>query len=521
MVARPPTAVLFFVAAAGLAQQAAPPPLAQRIDVTVVNVDVTVLDRHGNPVMDLTKDDFEIREDDVRREVTNFSVIKREPPAPRAGHDAPFVSNAEARRTVVVVVDTRTFEDLPRRSRAVDGLQKLLGEYPDDSRWSIVILRNGLRSTQTLLPMTADRLLINGALDAVRKGVSLPSSAAAAINRLKPPGTDVLDCPVGCSAETMRAGIDAAQEMESNQSFYAAVVQVARGMAWLPGKKVILIVSSAVPGFLSPAQGASAAQQVQLHKRMVEEANAAGANIYIIDPLGMTAGIDIGHGDYFAKDANLPSGGGQRNTSGAVWLAEQTGGLYLPSNDIGQSLETLHQSTTNYYELGYHASEPDEKYHRITVTVKRPGRYTVTHRSGYVRLSHEEALIRTLSTPLGIASQHPTLPVQLTIGDPERDGKERWMVPFRASIPANSLEALARSAGPVKRAHVYVSVFDDEGRLVQFKHFVETVTKPLPTDATVAISHAVSLGRGAYRMFVTVRDELSDEVGVAVKRIAL
>src|SRR5712671_1576615 len=54
---------------------AAPPPLVEKIEVSVVNVDVTVTDRHGLPVPGLTRDDFEILEDGKPQPISNFYAV--------------------------------------------------------------------------------------------------------------------------------------------------------------------------------------------------------------------------------------------------------------------------------------------------------------------------------------------------------------------------------------------------------------------------------------------------------------
>ncbi|HTW67024.1 MAG TPA: VWA domain-containing protein [Bryobacteraceae bacterium] len=64
---------LALVAAAGriFAQSGGAPPI--RVDVDLVNVLCTVSDKHGALVTDLTKDDFEIREDGKKQEIRYFS----------------------------------------------------------------------------------------------------------------------------------------------------------------------------------------------------------------------------------------------------------------------------------------------------------------------------------------------------------------------------------------------------------------------------------------------------------------
>lgn len=47
--------------------------------VDVVNVDVHVTDNTGLPVTDLTAEDFEVYQDGVRVEITNFSVVDHDP----------------------------------------------------------------------------------------------------------------------------------------------------------------------------------------------------------------------------------------------------------------------------------------------------------------------------------------------------------------------------------------------------------------------------------------------------------
>src|SRR5262245_48478734 len=56
--------------------QSAVPPLTARVEVQVVNVDVTVTDTDGKPVMNLTKDDFEIFEDGRPQKITNFYAFE-------------------------------------------------------------------------------------------------------------------------------------------------------------------------------------------------------------------------------------------------------------------------------------------------------------------------------------------------------------------------------------------------------------------------------------------------------------
>ena len=66
------------------APQTPPPPPAGaqppeqpifRTGINFVRVDVIVTDRNGNPVVDLTQDDFEVVEDDKRQTVETFRLV--------------------------------------------------------------------------------------------------------------------------------------------------------------------------------------------------------------------------------------------------------------------------------------------------------------------------------------------------------------------------------------------------------------------------------------------------------------
>src|ERR1700737_2741354 len=85
-------------------------PLTERIEVNVVNVDVTVLDSHRNPVRGLTAADLEILEDGGPQKITNFYVVESGSIAKTA---APVANEERFRRRVLVVIDN-TLVSKPR-----------------------------------------------------------------------------------------------------------------------------------------------------------------------------------------------------------------------------------------------------------------------------------------------------------------------------------------------------------------------------------------------------------------------
>lgn len=489
--------LLCFAATVAAAQQTLP-PLAEKVDVTVVNIDVTVLDSSAQPVTGLTADDFEIREDHLPQKITNFSAVSG---TTRQGAGSDFESDPERRRSVVVFIDNRSLFDKPRRSRAVGEIEQLLATSPEDSDWSIVTLRLGRLGLQTTLPLTSDRRAIHAALDAIRQGKGVNGSQASPPGRLSG-AAGFADCPAGgCSATSFRSGVEAAQLIESGASFFEAVVQTVRGMTWLPGKKAMLMISGAVPGYIRPSVGERAMREAILHDRMVREANAANVSLFVIDPNGPSQSV----------------------TAGAYWLAKLTGGLFMPSNRLDESIARFDAATSHYYSLGYHSTAADGQFHRIRVELKKPGRYMMMYRQNFLKLSRDQEFERTLSTPFGIASQKSTLPLTLSVDDPKPQADGKSVVPIRIGFPLSSALFMRRSHGEVGRIHVYVSLFDGAGAAVDFHHYSETMTTAADASkkTELVVARSIRLEKGTYRIFVTIRDELSDAVGVAAKEVRL
>jgi hypothetical protein len=76
---------------------------AFRSEVTLVPLNVRVLDRHGNPVADLTKDDFSIFEDGVPQGISHFE--RRLPTSAEPGTGAlGGASPAQNRRVFLIVL---------------------------------------------------------------------------------------------------------------------------------------------------------------------------------------------------------------------------------------------------------------------------------------------------------------------------------------------------------------------------------------------------------------------------------
>src|SRR2546428_8880911 len=166
----------FAVAAAAVVLPAASqntgplPPLTAQVEVHVVNVDVTVTDAQGKPVLDLTKDDFEVFEDGRLQKLTNFSVIRNTPPTPVATPAASPRAATESLRRILLIVDNNYLE-IVERNRALDTIEKYLNDTYS-GEWAVAAIGHNVSLLQSFTP---DKTLVRNALGKLRRMPTLAS----------------------------------------------------------------------------------------------------------------------------------------------------------------------------------------------------------------------------------------------------------------------------------------------------------------------------------------------------------
>jgi VWFA-related protein len=329
-----------------------------RVRTDVVQLDVLVLDRQGQPVRGLTAGDFTVLEDGRPQPIVAFAVV--DVPTWTPGTAAwmrevgPDVSSnrIDARRAVVIVMDDFTrvpaadpLIPLARSiaAAAIDGLG------PADLA-AVVHVFNRDRGQE----FTLDRARLRAAVDRfVPSGETLPESpfsASKASKGLQMPS--VLPLPRGgcyqkdCVAEALQT--------------------VGEVLAAWPGvrKTVVLISAGRYPGEvaegLSDANPALASERT----RMFAALQQANVNVYQYDPHGLQT---------------TP-----QTFSDFGTFAESTGGRAItntnaPANFVPQ----MFRENRSYYLLGLQSDDRrDGRFHRLKVEVSRPG-VQVRARAGY------------------------------------------------------------------------------------------------------------------------------------------
>ena len=342
-------------------QQPAPgqqPPSGQQPPVfrggtANVRVDVTVIDKKGNPVADLTKDDFEVREDGLPQVVDTLKMIHATGEAPDDDTSLPIRSPEHAAveaarddiRVFVIFWDEYHIGQLLPGLRAREALSEFVQTAfgPTD----LVALMDQLTPTDAIR-FTRDRRDLAEQVRTLkgRQGIYVPTRSAVEDAQLYR-GRDI---------EMLRSQVTATA-LEATIAFLGTIKE---------GHKSILFVSQTIGRV-----GSSMSDTTEWLDRAVRLANANNTTIYSLDPRGL--------------DMNL------RRSDILLSLAENTGGRQFANNAPATSLREIVKESSAFYLLGYRSEKnpADGKFHKIAVHVKRPG-VDVKARTGYFAPSAAE-----------------------------------------------------------------------------------------------------------------------------------
>jgi VWFA-related protein len=522
------------------------PPLTAHVDVNVVNVDVTVTDRSGKPIMNLMRDDFEVFEDGKPMKVSNFSMIEK---TVRSVTTTPSSQEAAAspsavHRKLMILVDNNYLQK-QERDRALRTIESYLQSNEFQGEWAVAAIGHMIEPVQ---PFTSDKSLLQAAFNKVKH---MPVSASYhEIDR-------------SILSDQSRKSLDIGEDYDYGESIRfssreqtyrnlmtlkytaRAVAAMAQSYSADEGKKFMILVTGGIENntsFTNYDKGTDRQMEqlrlemVKIVDVMIREANAANFTIHVVN--AKTRGMQAPQHDV----ENRSSGMNVTNLYTQKWGSEPidtsdvdsiplsvalgTGGMYLPSANITESIQRIDAQTTNFYSLGYTPDHNgDRRYHTIKVRVRRPG-VSVNNRVGYYDLSSDDRLEETLHARLTFDHVLGPLPVKVSLGTPHSGDRGAIVLPVQADLPMDKVTLLPRDNGFVGRVHVYLSVFDNKGRNVGFHHQTQEVTLTAaqhdkPTDAPFRYSMNVRLQKGEFTVVITLRDELSNELGSVVKDVRL
>ena len=515
-----------------------------RITTNLVQVDAVITDKDGKLVTDLKPEEVEIYEDGREQKITNFSFNLSESTSPaRDAKPTPVDKNAppvplsrvkaeDIRRTIALVVDDLglSFESTHYVRRA---LKKFVDEQMQPGDLVAIVRTSG--GMGALQQFTTDKRQLYAAIERVKFYMS-GRSGVGAFAAIEPP------TPGERGAE-----IDAANE-ELNQfredvfavGTLGAVNYVVQGLRELPGRKSVLLISD---GFRIYSRGdpTRSYRTVQRLQRLVDEAGRASVVIYTMNAtglqtLGMTAADDLYGRDMEQLQDALSS---RRNAAfetqeGLDVLARQTGGIAIKnSNDLSGGIRRVLEDQRGYYLIGY---RPDQstfdmrngrrKFHRLSLKIKRPGKFNVRMRQGFFGVTDDERpkprtvaqqLLNALLSPFGATGVH--LRLTSLFGNNARAGS---FMRSLLHIDANDLTFTKEADGTHKAMIDVVAItFGDNGVPIEQlgktyqMRLSENDLKRILREGLVYYVTVPIKKPGAYQLRMSLRDSASERIGSA------
>jgi len=319
-------------------------------EVRNVIVDVTVTDKHGQPIPGLDKSHFQILENGVPQDIALFEEHKSDEttpvqPAPNLPADTHtnFVS-APAGPLIVLLLDALNTPPGTQpyvRAQAIDYLKKI----PAGTHMAIFTLGDKL---QLIQGFTSDPNLLKAALDnrSYPQFVSLSAAGSASASSVR------------ASLERWSNGSsDVSQELDINYTL-DALNALSVYLAGIPGRKNLIWFVGSVPWTINPdfSLATSVTGRVDYSEALKQLANTMTTGRISIYPVDAHA---LSTSSGFSADSAPIAGTGQRSSSpmgstdnsGSPYGARGLGGQF-GGNDLHQQMNAAgnHMSMTNLAE---------------------------------------------------------------------------------------------------------------------------------------------------------------------------
>ena len=490
----------------------------EEIEVSVVNLDVFVVDKQGKPLEGLKAEDFEVTEDGRPVKITNFYTEKRDgAPAAAEKDDRP----QDQRLRLVVFIDDVNIGP-GTRANMLDHLSSFLHQRltPGDE----VMLVRYAQSLDIRRSFTSDISQIDSAV-AELKGLSsdmrkFGESRDHAFEDI----IDAIYANLGFGP-LVEGRIRAWAEQESAvvRGTLDALDGVVSWLSGVPGRKAILYVSDGLPlrpgddlfQWAANASGLRAgrrtsgisAQGFDLSKRFRAVTSHASRNRIAFYPIEA-------YGARVSRSRVIGQAMIESRQDGLRFLAHDTGGReMLNAADPLAALRLLSEDLTSYYSLGYMPDRPgDEVEHKIEVKVKVKGA-RARYRQWYSDKPAGEAVAERTLAVMRFGPEDNPLGASLDI-QPPKDQNGTTMVPVRVKVPIAKLYLQPKDQVRAGRLRLYI-VASTAGTTTPVKE-TKVVTVELPeTEAAAGSAReyvhdvGIPLKAGTWSIGVAVRDELA------------
>ena len=490
-----------------------------RVTTKLITVSVIVRDKHGQPVADLTKNDFELLDGKKPQPIQIFSMEKTEvaptpednPPADTYSNEIGRGAGAPSNLTVILFdsLNTEFFDRAYPRSQ----VRKLLLTLQPQDRVALYELGSSLR---VLHDFTSDA-----------------STLLAALERNKDGKLQDVDVPASDQSNT-RAWRMAALADEDEEIQRAKVAQnrvhataealrtIADHVSYLPGRKSLIWISADFPFYFESdnlqrtPEGKKLAYPTETE--MVERAlTNAHIAVYPIDARGLISG---GVDEIAAKSVDKEAAE-MAEASNMDVLARRTGGrVYRDTNSIAGSIRQTIDGSRVTYQLGFYPENIawDGRFHKLQVKVNRHD-VQVQAREGYYALAEPNLTPQIVRGMIAQTARSPIDATGVRFNLHVAPAGENT-ISLSFSLDASQFAFASQSGELQDSVDIAFIAMDAKNHILQttllplpFKIDTETYNRLLKEGFT--LTRDVAVPPGASELRVIVYDEGNSQIGSA------
>ena len=543
-----------------------------RTKTELVQTAITVLDKKGNFVEGLQREQFQLVVDGKPRQVEFFERVASGSPReleiaalnnPNIKAATPTIAPRVAGRTIVFFID-----DLHLSPDSMNRTRMMLEHFLDremSSKDNVAIL-TASGQVGFLEQFTNNRAVLDAAMSRLiprpydASGYSAGNSTkmteymAFTIDTAK---TDrkvmdfyIEECMKGAStfrkARQVAAMLRQACETEVKNSARAVLMQAAqitqntyhslesamRSLSRAPGRKLAFFVSD---GFLLDA-GPRAANVRDKLDHVIDAAQRAGVVVYTIHAAGLVNSSFLDPGNKRPMDIQgrldiASTGELAANQDALSAIASDTGGRALRSmNFFDKWVSTVLDETSNYYVVAWRPENEEEKlpkFRNVKITVAGQPELTVRAPKGYVT-GPQPAEKTTTAAAKNDKPKTPDAELRDALGDfypagglPTLLSLTYLNTPANGLVVTSSIEISGTGPQPatIKLAGV---VLNDKGKIASsFKNQLNIDAPKGGGSDSIFYNHHTPLAPGIYQFRIAARDEKSGRVGSALQWIVI
>ena len=454
------------------------------VEISVVTLYATVVDKKGDAIAGLMADDFVLFEDGEKREISLFEAIDRTEVEmttvnPVLEAEAGDGSQVQFGGDSVAVV----FDNVRLERRARRRVLKSLGEMiePLQEQGAAIMVGVVGPQFQIIQSFDSDRERIASAFELVAE---TPTTGGALKSERRALKRDVYRGMATANAQNaaimaqsegqrLEIRIDAFRELEMQRAWEGlnrleslvrslagrggrtSLIWVTEDMSFRPAIDIYRRFYNRFSSFMTldlPETWGLERDLLREYDRVIGAAHAAGVTVHVVDASDRDSeamDTDFGTQDPYTAVASQAVGPSTRGydfsevndaIEGSQYLGFGSGGGFFGnSRDFGVFVDTFIETTSTYYVIGYDRPAPsDGQAHSIRLEVKRPG-LTVRHPTKTLDRTPEQRLTDAVISNL--VWNDGTNPLGFRVGVENKqiadNGAVTW--PVNLEIPAAGL----------------------------------------------------------------------------------